>query len=203
MKLPIFPLPIFLLPGGITRLRIFEQRYLNMVRNAEKTKGFAIRYYSSSKSFLAPNWASWVEIIDFDMKSDGVLMIDVKCHSLVTILETERNHENLLLATISEKNHWLSDINLDGLKADIISDMTMATKITLLTEQLSWFFNRNPEFDKLYQDKNYQDPYWVCCRWLELLPVNFADKALFVEPSSFPAAIQFIDNILSLKSDLT
>ncbi len=31
VNLPIFPLPVFLLPKGVTRLRIFEERYLKMV----------------------------------------------------------------------------------------------------------------------------------------------------------------------------
>ena len=36
IELPLFPLSIFLLPGGITRLRIFEPRYLKMVAIASR-----------------------------------------------------------------------------------------------------------------------------------------------------------------------
>jgi len=40
VTLPIFPLPVFLLPGGVTKLRIFEPRYLKMVSTASSGQGF-------------------------------------------------------------------------------------------------------------------------------------------------------------------
>ena len=43
MKRAIFPLPVFILPEGATKLRIFEQRYLDMVKEAAKDNtGFVV-----------------------------------------------------------------------------------------------------------------------------------------------------------------
>ena len=45
MKYPIFPLNIFLLPGEITMLHIFEQRYKELLRDVEATNmSFGIYY---------------------------------------------------------------------------------------------------------------------------------------------------------------
>ena len=82
MNIPIFPLSIYLLPQGITRLRIFEQRYLNMVKNVHKTNGFVISYYQDSPNLDIESkisaWGSWVEIVNFMQGDDGILVIDVK-----------------------------------------------------------------------------------------------------------------------------
>lgn len=84
--LPIFPLPVFLLPNGITRLRIFEPRYLKLVKIASTEQGFIILLQSEKPETTDITWGSWVEIINFDSGEDGVLEIDVKCKSLVKIL---------------------------------------------------------------------------------------------------------------------
>ena len=193
MKLPLFPLPIFLLPDGITRLRIFEQRYLKMVRDINKTNGFAIYYNAADKHQQAPNWASWVDIIDFTLPDDGVLVIDVKCRSLVNLAATQLNAEQLLIANITPKPHWpeWQKITLEQVSTDVV--------IKQLSAQLQTFFARNSAYEQLYQQSFFQDPLWVCRRWLELLPVAFNDKQLFLAPDTFEQALQFICDILSIE----
>ncbi|TYK66211.1 LON peptidase substrate-binding domain-containing protein [Colwellia echini] len=104
--LPIFPLPIFLLPEGITRLRIFEQRYLKMIKIASKGQGFVIWLNSQESSSPLIKWGSWVEIINFDLGDDGVLEVDVKCKSLVDIISLNKDEDNLHFGVVNEKLHW-------------------------------------------------------------------------------------------------
>jgi Lon protease-like protein len=193
MKLPLFPLPIFLLPGGITRLRIFEQRYLKMVRDINKTNGFAIYYNAADKHQPAPNWASWVDIIDFTLPNDGVLVIDVQCHALVNITSTRLNDEQLLIADISPKPHWpeRQKTMLEQVSTDVV--------IKQLSAELQTYFTRNSAYYQQYQPSFFQDPFWVCRRWLELLPVTFNDKQHFLAPDTFDQALQFICDILSIE----
>lgn len=186
MNIPIFPLSIYLLPQGITRLRIFEQRYLNMVKNVHKTNGFVISYYQDSpnldiESKISP-WGSWVEIVNFMQGDDGILVIDVKCKALVDIQNTSINNEQLMLGEVAVKAHW----------ADSLGKQTQAD----LSEQLNKVFSDNKQLADLYQQIFVDDLHWVCARWLELLPLPFVDKSIFCTQDSFNKALEFLSEIL-------
>ena len=78
MKRAIFPLPIFILPEGYTRLRIFEPRYLTMVKNALKTNsGFVLCTFEHDTPFNISAQGCLMDIIDFDQDESGMLLIDV------------------------------------------------------------------------------------------------------------------------------
>ncbi len=190
MKLPIFPLPIYLLPNGITRLRIFEQRYLNMVRDIKNTNGFAISYSTGKPNEVLPTWASKVELVDFDMTDDGVLIIDVKCTHLVNIDELEYDDNKLLVANVSTKSHWSSSVN--------INDNALPA---LLNQPLKAVFAQNKILNDLYKETFFDDALWVCSRWLELMPVSFQHKSHFTSPDSFEEALQFIETVLISNQD--
>jgi Lon protease-like protein len=186
-RLPIFPLPVFILPGGITRLRIFEPRYLKMVKIATQEKGFVIWLNSSeakdSKS-EGPDilWGSWVEIINFDQGDDGILEIDVKCKSLVEILSTEKDDDNLNFGSVSEISHW--------------SQQTEESVDNNLSESLVEVFNNNKLLDKLYVDKATNNTHWVVARWLELIPVDLDIKTTFFDGYNFEEAKSFVSSII-------
>ena len=63
INLPIFPLSIFLLPEGVTRLRIFEARYLKMVSMAMKNNGFVVLPIANEEQVEDELTGSWVEIL--------------------------------------------------------------------------------------------------------------------------------------------
>lgn len=185
MKLPLFPLPIFLLPQGVTRLRIFEPRYLRMVGIASQGNGFAILLNTGNQPKTAVNWASWVEIIDFTQGSDGMLNIDVRCKALVDVQSITIEEDNLHFGEVSEKEHW-PDIHYD--------DTTI-----LLSESLTDLFERNRSLKALYRDEHFDNPNWVVARWLELLPVELSVKSTFSQPQSFENAKTLLKEII-LKS---
>ena len=186
MKIPIFPLSVYLLPQGITRLRIFEQRYLNMVKNCHNTNGFVISYdqYSSNTNISnsIASWGSWVEIINFMQGDDGILIIDVKCKSLVDIHSTSINSENLMFGEVKLRKHW----------ADTVANQKQAE----LTQQLIQVFNEYKQLADLYPQVFQGDAHWVCARWLELLPLTFADKSIFSSKDSFTKTVEFLTQII-------
>ena len=61
MQLGVFPLPIILFPNGITRLRIFEPRYVRLVKQAAAGDGFALSVYMPNTEFNSSKIAAWVE----------------------------------------------------------------------------------------------------------------------------------------------
>ena len=86
MKRAIFPLPIFVLPEGYTRLRIFEPRYLNMVKTAlQNNVGFVLCTYQHDTPFNISAQGCLVDIIDFDQDPSNMLLIDVYAAKSVQI----------------------------------------------------------------------------------------------------------------------
>ena len=183
MKLPLFPLPIFLLPDGITRLRIFEQRYLKMVRIASKENGFAILLNDAEADLPEITWASWVEIINFDQGDDGTLIIDVKCKSLLTIHDVTVDKDKLRHAEVSIMPHWPS------------SEHDNVTQH--LSTSLAQVFKQSKDLRTLYQNNFSDQPNWVVARWLELLPVELTIKDIFISTNSLEQAKQLVHNIIS------
>lgn len=179
MKLPIFPLPVFLLPEGVTRLRIFEQRYLKMVKLATKADGFAIQF-SNGESKL--DWASWVDIINFDQDENGLLIVDVKCKSLVAICELSTDQDNLLYGQTELLPHW------PVVKHDVVTEE--------LSTSLRRAFQQNMRLSQLYQSTFNDNANWVVARWLELLPVDSSDKTVFVDSDTYPAAKEFVERVV-------
>lgn len=186
LNLPIFPLPVFLLPGGITRLRIFEQRYLKMIRIASKGSGFVIASDSinnESKIQLQDNeWGSWVDIVNFDKGDDGVLEVDVKCKNLVHILSTEKDEDNLSFSDVIISYHW--------------SQSAIKTENTALLNTLESVFEHTPLLKALYKNDITGNTRWVVARWLELLPLNNEVKTLFSKVDSFQIAQEFVNSIV-------
>ena len=184
MTIPIFPLPIFLLPEGITRLKIFEPRYLHMVKIATKENGFAI--LSQDKNNLESVVASWVDIINFDQTNEGVLQIDVQCKSLVSLtnLFTDKNH--LMWGNAKSTAHWQPHQH---------NELTLT-----FAKMLQDFFEQHDELYSLYNNNFINKPNWVLSRWLELLPVNNASKANFLLPNSYSAANNFLSSVLLTKN---
>ncbi|REL29527.1 LON peptidase substrate-binding domain-containing protein [Thalassotalea euphylliae] len=190
MILPIFPLPVYLLPNGITQLRIFEQRYLNMVKNSQNTQGFVIvhtlrdgqksKYKTNAKTRLS-EWGSWVDIVDFDSGEDGMLLITVRCKSLVNIADVHQQEDKLNLATILPKPHWQAEVENE--------------RCLLLKTQLERLFDSHIALQKLYPSPDFDSDNWVCARWLELLPIEFSDKQHFSQDNSFVEAVDFLTTI--------
>lgn len=183
ITLPIFPLPVFLLPDGITRLRIFEPRYLKMVTIAMKGHGFVIWLTHQKQEKQTPEWGSWVEVINFDQGKDGVLEIDVKCKALVNINSIEKNADNLHLGKVCEIFHWSQCIDEKP-----TTDLQKSLKEVLLNDAM---------LSELYAHNQSQSTNWVVARWLEILPVNLAIKSDFVDTHNYDQAKHFVQSIIS------
>ncbi|MEH6452600.1 MAG: peptidase S16, partial [Psychromonas sp.] len=67
MRIALFPLPIFILPGGKTRLTIFEPKYKRLVSESMSTgNGFGI-CSPNQQTISDNNIGTRVKIFDFDM----------------------------------------------------------------------------------------------------------------------------------------
>lgn len=183
--LPLFPLPVFLLPEGMTRLRIFEPRYLNMIKIATKNDGFGILFHCASDDSAFEDWASWVDIVNFDQGSDGVLIIDVKCKHLVSIKEIKADEQGLYFGQAQQQAHWAPQAS------DALTEQ--------LTQSLRHVFDTHEALKNVYQQVFNDQPVWVVSRWLELMPIEQQMKNVFIESTSFDSAKQFLSSIIIKK----
>lgn len=106
-ELPLFPLQTVLFPGGALSLRIFEQRYLDMVRECSRTNsGFGVVCAWPAGSHRGPSHArvgTEAMIVDFSTLDDGLLGLTCRGQRRFRIRETRARENGLLVASID----WL------------------------------------------------------------------------------------------------
>jgi len=103
-SLPLFPLPVVLFPRARTRLRIFEQRYLDMTRDcAASGSGFGIVHVQpASDGRPARHAAIGTEAVieDFTTLEDGLLGIDVRGRRRFRVHTTGARDTGLIIGQV-------------------------------------------------------------------------------------------------------
>jgi Lon protease-like protein len=82
LDIPLFPLNTVLFPGGLLSLRIFERRYLDLVRDCARTGGgfgvcLILHGREAGEAAVPAAIGTLAHIVDFYTQSDGLLGISV------------------------------------------------------------------------------------------------------------------------------
>lgn len=110
-ELPLFPLSAVLLPYGRMPLRIFEQRYLDLVRDTMRNdSSFGMVWIISGSEVAqrgraAPrlgDYGTRVRIVDWDQLDDGLLGVSVEGVQRFELLETETRANGLLVGRVRD-----------------------------------------------------------------------------------------------------
>ncbi|MFC4655650.1 MULTISPECIES: LON peptidase substrate-binding domain-containing protein [Rheinheimera] len=184
MQIPVFPLPVFLLPGGMTRLNIFEPRYLKMVRLASQGQGFVIQTTTSSGALS--ELGAWVMISNFGQSPNGLLQIDVQCRGLVRLTDATRDADQLLWARAQLTDHWATE--------------AQSAESQAFADALGQCLRDNELLSTLYPEPLLDQANWVVARWLELAPIANHYKVLFYPADSYANAVTLLAEILLTKS---
>jgi len=170
---PLFPLNTVLFPGGPLPLRIFETRYLDMVRHCMRQRcPFGVVLIRAGSEVGATGAGATcavgttARIVDFDSLPDGLLGI--------TCLGERK---------FKVTKHWQQD---DGLHLGDIEFAVPEGRVELpgefrhLGELLTKVL---PELGELYADvpKHFTDASWVGCRLAEILPLSLSEKQYCLE----------------------
>ena len=169
--LPLFPLHTVLFPGGPLSLRIFEPRYLDMVRGclrAHSVFGVVLILEgaeSGAVSSVADTGTS-ARIVDFDTLPDGLL--GFVCLGEQRFRVTRR---------------WRQDDGLNVGEVDYLPDEpahAIPQELGHLAELLREVL---PKLGGSYMhvETRYEDAGWVGNRWAELLPLAPAEKQTLLE----------------------
>jgi Lon protease-like protein len=184
LTLPIFPIPVFLLPEGVTRLRIFEPRYLKMIKIATKAQGFVLWLNDNDSELSSIQWGSWVDVVNFAQGKDGLLEVDVKCKSLVELSSINRDEDNLHFGDVLSRPHGSHGSN--------------NSSTNTLSQSLEEVFDKDEFLQELYNPSKalFTNASWVIARWLELLPVDLVVKNKFINEHEFKEAQSFVQSII-------
>ena len=185
---PVFPLSINVLPGAYLPLQIFEPRYLDMVKNSlAKEEGFCIALTKNNESLTEglPNlheFATYVEIVDFNQLQNGLLGITVKGLNKVKILDRWKQDDELLLANISKLKEFEEDFSEDPSYKEIWS---------MLIE-----ISNHPEVKKLNLEIDLKNAVNVSYILGSLLPLSPTEKQTMLELESSTEKLDYLKSII-------
>ena len=152
-EIPLFPLRTVLFPGGTLPLRIFEPRYVDMVRWCmREAKGFGVVLLREGSDVMKPidvdgeqpganifNVGTQAHIVDFNQADNGLLGIVARGGEKFTIMQSITEADGLMRAqvrTLSEpaqplaaKHENLVSVLLDLLSHPLIQELDPVTNL--------------------------------------------------------------------------
>jgi Lon protease-like protein len=174
---PLFPLHTVLFPGGLLPLRVFEARYLDMVRDClRQTTPFGVCLIESGQevaSETAPANATVMAdvgclatILDCDMEQLGLLLLRTRGEQRFQIVSKRIEGSGLICANITLIDNDLPDCN-----PELLSECTVALRRIVAT--LRSKSDIEPPFLEPYQ---WEDAVWISNRLCEILPIPLKAK---------------------------
>jgi uncharacterized protein len=102
-EIPLFPLQVVLYPTIATRLQVFEQRYLRLVREsmAEEKPFGVVPIISGKEAGATPEiypWGTLVSIRDFDQMPNGLFGITIMGDQRIQVNDTRVEEDGLMVA---------------------------------------------------------------------------------------------------------
>lgn len=189
LQVPLFPLSSHVLPGGTMRLRIFEPRYIRMVKEAcaQTPPGYIGMCMFNETGDIATNShvhriGTLATVIDFEAMPDGLLGITVAGQQLFAVEAIETAADGLRMGTVTPFPAW-PEMVLDSVYQD-------------LAEQLTLVYERYPELGQTPTREQLNCANWVAQRWLEILPVNADLKQRLLNESSCEPALHYLRELV-------
>jgi Lon protease-like protein len=112
VRIPLFPLRTVLFPQGLLPLRIFERRYLDMIRTVMRDdSGFGVLLIRTGAEVgdvaeLA-DVGTFARVADFDQLPDGLLKIVARGEKRFRVLRREMQPDGLHVGEV----RWLAEAN--------------------------------------------------------------------------------------------
>jgi Lon protease-like protein len=186
-EIPLFPLRSVLFPGGFLPLRIFEQRYLTMIRDcASNDTGFGVCLIREGAEANTPvkitDTGTHAKIIDWYTLEDGLLGVSAVGTSRFLVEST-----------------WTQDDGLLRARVRILPEppgFPLPEAYSLLADVLGRFMEKVGEQYPDYHESQLEDGVWVGYRLAELLPLAGVEKQHLLELTDPVERLQSLVEIL-------
>jgi Lon protease-like protein len=180
--LPLFPLNTVLFPGGLLPLKVFETRYVDMVRDCMKndTPFGVVLIKSGQEVGLAAEPEAvgcLANIVQWDMEELGVLLLHTQGGDRFRIIETRVLHDQRLEARIEM---------IPADRAEPVTGLHLgcAETLKIIIEDINGK-GRAQQGDAFIspfaQPAQLHDTGWVANRWCEILPIPLKARQKLLE----------------------
>jgi uncharacterized protein len=179
-EIPLFPLGTVLFPGGPLPLRIFEARYVDLVRRCLRDgSGFGSVLIREGVEAGGPaltfDVGTYARIVDFSQEPDGLLGIRAAGERRFRILERRRERDGLNVATVE----WLPEFAELGPALDAILAQVGEPFASL--------------------ERHLDDAAWVAGRLAEILPVPPGHKQHCLELDDPVERLRFLRPLFEIR----
>lgn len=178
--LPLFPLNTVLFPGGTLGLRVFEARYLDLVRECTRNgQGFGVCLILAGNEVGAPALPAAVgceaAIVDFATGVDGLLTLTVEGRRRFHVERSKVRDNGLIMAEVS----WLTT-----------PSHRVPDQYQLLALLLRKILERAGSPHDQFTEANFGDAHWVSWRLAEWLPLSPTQRQALLQESEPDVRLQ-------------
>ena len=182
---PIFPLSSITFPGGYMPLRIFEPRYLDMVKNCVKNNtGFGISLTKIDRNQFY-EVGTYCKITDWEQMHDGLLGITVRGKFRYKIIDSNVQSDDLIIARIEQ----MEEPDYIGIPDEL---MPYSDFLKNILEQYPKFYHEDAP-------KYYTESGWVGSRLAEILPMSAKEKQVLLETEDYLVRLYRIKDYIDSK----
>jgi Lon protease-like protein len=194
-EIPLFLLNTVLFPGGLLPLRVFETRYMDMVKDCLRANApFGVCLIAQGDEVAVPGAVAvqphrigtLAHIADWDMPQLGILNIIVHGgNERFRIVSQNSLANGLVKATVE----FLPEPPVTPIPGDYARLVPMLRSLLAALEE-----GMPPKPHRFY------DAAWVACRWAELLPLPLPTRQQLLELDSGVARLDAIYRFLEQQS---
>lgn len=191
-EIPLFPLGSVLFPGGPLPLRIFEARYIDLVRRCmrENTGFGVVLLKEGSEAGAGPtatnDVGTYARIVDFSGQPDGLLGVEARGERRFRILSRSRARDGLNMAEVE----WMPD-EISVPVPDEFSELGPALDYVL--DQVG------DPYESL--ERHLDDAGWVAGRLAEILPLSPAHKQHCLELDDPIERLRFLRPLFEITTE--
>ncbi|RUO38845.1 peptidase S16 [Aliidiomarina shirensis] len=222
-KIGLFPLTAHILPGGRMQLRVFEPRYMRLVRESLRNQqGFGLCMLNPNGDLTTNQHiysvGTLVKVIDFESLDDGYLGITIVGEQLFDIQSIVTEKDGLRVGEVVLRNPAITSSEHGATPSTDTTNNGASTTTTIsadnseaaavassdeceLKRRLQEVFANYPEFASLYPEQNFDDANWVCNRWLEILPLQAETKQELLNQEDAPQLQAFLRQLFEENSN--
>ena len=190
MNLPLFPLSIVLFPEGPLPLRIFETRYVDMVRQCMRDGTnfgvLLIREGGEVGPATTFDIGTTAQIMDFHQLSDGLLGLSCVGRRRFRVGQRRQQSDGLHLAdvTLLDEEPHLTVPPRHAHLADLIRSVL-------------------PQLGEVYSNMELraEDAAWLGHRLAEILPIDASDKQFCLELEDPIERLDFLAPLIQIATD--
>lgn len=185
MQVPLFPLNTVLFPGGPLPLRIFEPRYVAMVRDCVRDDApfgvLLIKEGAETGPASTHEVGTLARITDWYQGSDGLLGVTAVGLQRFRVVSSHRENSGLNVGTIEPLPNEpamplpVADTDLAQILREVMDDL-----------------------GSLYEplERHMDDASWVTSRLVEILPLDLELKQRCLESSDVPERLRLVRQLV-------